>query len=413
MATSVTSVLEVPTPKKSNHQVNIVRVAELLPHTNADSLELINIGGYQVVVKKGQFTVSDLAVYIQPDSVVPQTMPFAFIWERFTQPDYTPDSTALVPEKRRRITVRKFRGEWSEGLLLPIADFPELTKHNGLIDVYTPDFTEGTDVSDLLGITHYDPDKGTESTSGENMSGPRRVNRPHYRPRTVKGWFFYLLRKLGLRRDERYHSEVIDFEAPVYDVEAYKNHKDAIQDGEIIEVTEKIHGSNARYVFLDGKMYAGSRNLWKSPTSNCVWRKALVQNPWIQVICEANPGYILYGEITPTQKGFDYGNQTGSVRFFLFDIRTPEGEWLTRTEYVNLKGADLVDWKQAQVPEFYSGPFNDGLIKQFVDGPSLVAGANHIKEGIVVRPVTERRVPGLGRPQLKIVSNAFLLKDSK
>src|SRR5207253_2194699 len=62
--------------KKANHQANIVRLGEPRVHTNADSLELFDIGGYQVVVKKGQFASGDLAVYIQPDSVVPQTEPF-------------------------------------------------------------------------------------------------------------------------------------------------------------------------------------------------------------------------------------------------------------------------------------------------------------------------------------------------
>ena len=53
------------TTKKANHQANIVRVAEIKPHTNADTLQIIPIGEYQVVSKKGQFHVGDLAVYIQ------------------------------------------------------------------------------------------------------------------------------------------------------------------------------------------------------------------------------------------------------------------------------------------------------------------------------------------------------------
>ena len=68
------------TEKKANHQANIVRVTEVKPHGNADTLEIIPIGEYQVVSKIGQFKVGDLAVYIQPDSVVPQTEPFRFIW---------------------------------------------------------------------------------------------------------------------------------------------------------------------------------------------------------------------------------------------------------------------------------------------------------------------------------------------
>src|SRR6267142_7058471 len=104
--------------KKSNHRANVVQIAEIKPHNNADTLAIIPVGEYQAVVKKDEFKVGDLAVYIQPDSVVPQTEPFKFIWENYEGLD------GVVPEKRRRITVRKFRGEWSEGLLLPISDFP-------------------------------------------------------------------------------------------------------------------------------------------------------------------------------------------------------------------------------------------------------------------------------------------------
>ena len=73
------------TEKKSDHQVNIVRLCEPRVHTNADTLELFDIGGYQVVTKKGQFKEGDLAVYVQPDSVVPQTEAFRFIWGPYAE----------------------------------------------------------------------------------------------------------------------------------------------------------------------------------------------------------------------------------------------------------------------------------------------------------------------------------------
>lgn len=393
--------------KKSNHQANIVRITEVLPHGNADKLEIIQLGGYQVVVRKGDFKPGTLGVYIQPDSVIPQTAPFSFIWQPYVDSlkndptsliNWT-DVQVIVPEKRRRITVRKFRGEWSEGLLLPVTDFGFATEGENAPRV-------GEDVSDLLGITHYDPDKGVENTKGESMHAPR-----YKRPKTLKGWVRFILRKLGILKTDR--AMEVSFEAPVYDVEAYKNHKNTIDENEFVYITEKIHGSNARYVYLDGEMYAGSRNLWKAPNSNCVWRKALKEQPWIELICKANPGYIVYGEVTPTQKGFNYGNEDGSVRFFLFDIRTPDGRWLPRMEYVTLKGIESVDLGYAEVPHIFTGAFNAETVKQYVDGQSLVENSGHIREGVVIRPVNERSVRGLGRVQLKAVSNAFLEKDSK
>lgn len=376
--------------KKANHRVNIVRLTEPRVHSNADSLELFDIVGYQVVVKKGQFKAGDLAVYIQPDSVVPQTEPFKFIWEGRIGLD------GAVPTKGRRITVRKFRKEMSEGLLMPISDFKEELCH--------VDWNEGTDVSDTLGITHYE---ATEGTAGSNSAAPKRKAR---RPKTVRGWanflFYNAVRYVGLGRLFGMHESSamdVSFDAPTYDVEALKCFSTHFENDEVVYVSEKIHGSNARYVFLDGTMYAGSHYQWKSPDSPCVFTRALKDNPWIEQWCRANEGAILYGEATGMQKNFTYG-AGDSVRFFAFDIRVKDG-WI--------KPYGLLEDSHC-APVLYRGRFDLALIKaSLVDGPSMVEGANHIREGVVISAVNERSVRGVGRLNLKIVSNAFLERDGK
>jgi RNA ligase (TIGR02306 family) len=194
----------------------------------------------------------------------------------------------------------------------------------------------------------------------------------------------------------------------VYDVDALKNYKGAFVEGEEVELTEKIHGSNARFVFRDEHMYAGSHTQWKAVTANCIWRKVLVAQPWIEEWCKANPGYGLYGEVTPTQgEKFEYGNK--EPQLFVFDIRTPEGKWMSRQElWINNSGAGL-NW----VPTLYVGPFDMKLISKFIDGTTTVPGAKGIREGGVLRPIEERHVRGLGRLILKIVSNSYLEKDGK
>src|SRR5579863_5250515 len=131
--------------KPENHKVLIVRIPEPRVHTNADTLELFDILGYQLVAKKGNYAAGDLAVYIQPDSVVPQIPAFAWLWEGIE---------GNVPERKRRITVRKFRKEYSEGLLMPILDFatefgfayPDT--HEDSYYGWLQRHPEGTDVSD-------------------------------------------------------------------------------------------------------------------------------------------------------------------------------------------------------------------------------------------------------------------------
>jgi len=81
----------------ANHEATVIRVGDLRKHPNADSLSLLDIDGYQVVVRTDQYKRGDLAVHIQPDSVVPQTKPFSFLWNDEEFP-------IVVPEKKRRIT---------------------------------------------------------------------------------------------------------------------------------------------------------------------------------------------------------------------------------------------------------------------------------------------------------------------
>ncbi len=157
-------------------------------------------------------------------------------------------------------------------------------------------------------------------------------------------------------------------------------------------------------------MYAGSRKLWKSATSGSIWRRVLEQHPWIEDWCRAHEGFTLYGEVVPTQGKFTYGCRGNETKFFVFDILDPKGKW------VNLQFPEGMDndfrYEPYLVPGIFRGKYAT-VLAALADGPSIVDGANHIREGIVIRPQVEREARNLGRVQLKVVSNAFLEKDSK
>lgn len=382
------------TEKPLNHQVNIVRVPEPRVHTNADSLELFDIGGYQVVAKKGNFKAGDLAVYIQPDSVVPQTEPFKWLWEAYIGLD------GIVPTRRRRITVRKFRGEWSEGLLMPLIDFAEYSKGGIWPGI------EGSDMSDLLGITHYEPEE--DSPEGSANAPVRKARRP----KTLKGWlrfFWYrLLHLTHVKRSEDSQAIVVAFDAPEYDVVAQKAARSGFANGEFVIVTEKLNGSNARYVFLEGVMYVGSHFQWKSPESSNIFTRALKQHPWIETWCRANEGRILYGEVVGDTKGFPYGcdKSKGELGFYAFDIREPNGTWtkpLTKPLTMDILTV---------VPILYIGLPDIEKIKSLTDGLSTI-DRKTMREGVVISEMAPA-AEGHRRPrQVKRVSNDYLAKDSK
>lgn len=396
--------------KKANHRVNVIRIIAGIvrkhPDPETTELELIDIPStsYQVVVRKGQFSIGDYGVFVQPDSVVPQTPAFKFLWgSEVTENEI--EKLELVPESKRRITVRKFRKQWSEGLLLPIVDFPELVDERGNLKA---GLVTGDDVSDLIGVTHYDPEVSGPVTQQAQASAPKRKFKY---PKSIRGWYGFIKRVVLNRGRVKELTRDVSFWLPTYDVESLRNHSGFIRNGEQVVVTEKIHGSNARFIWLDDDLYIGSRNQWKAKDAAGPWGNALKSNPWIESWCRENPGFALYGEIAPTQvEGgikFDYGAAEGQTKFFAFDVFTPEKEWLEREKFDSSLVAGQVT-EAITAPVLYEGPFILEKILPLVNGPSTVHGAKHIREGIVIKTYKEQSARGLGRLQLKVVSNAFL-----
>lgn len=382
-------------------EANIIRVGTILPHPNADKLELTMVGGYQMVVGKGQFKEGDLAVFVQPDCVVPQTDPFKFIWADHVGID------GKVPESRRRVIPRRFRKEWSEGLLMPVVELGFQIGINGqmLGLVYNGKALEvGQDVAELLGITRYVEEFDRENTKADTQAAPRR----RY-PKTLRGWFYWTLRKMGWKSaGGRSYAQEVSFNFPVYDVNAYKHARHKFAPGEQVQVTEKIHGCNARFVFVadnpdsvpetgiyPGTFYVGSHEQWKKDGAN-VWWNVTRQYPEIEQWCIANPGKVLYAEVGPCQKkgkvSFRYGAEENQTFVFTFDVYDP----LAAT--FNWAGNEGMT---RNAPILYVGPFDEAKILSLVDGDSTVPDAKHLREGIVIRSLETGQ-------RLKIVSNDYL-----
>ena len=73
-----------------------------------------------------------------------------------------------------------------------------------------------------------------------------------------------------------------------------------------------------------------------------------------------------------------------------------------------LKLLDGLDLKY--VPIAYKDPYSEEKLAEHVNGKSLVPGSDNLREGIVVRPDTERTDPNLGRVVLKAVAKNYLLR---
>ncbi len=127
-----------PVRRKMAH---IEKVLSVEPIEGADKIELVRILGWQCVSEKGALKPGDLAVYIEIDSILPNTNP-AF---------------EFMAGRHYKVKTAKFLGTLSQGLALPVEQLlPYLF------------VKEGDDVTTLLGIKRPEEADGLQ-LGGENV----------------------------------------------------------------------------------------------------------------------------------------------------------------------------------------------------------------------------------------------------
>jgi RNA ligase (TIGR02306 family) len=377
------------------HKVEIVPV-KLEKHPNADKLSVVKVYNFQVCVNTADWQGMEKAAYVQPDSVMPDTPEYRFLKDTSSfrkereeleamlaadhesdlcRLDYDQKSKALEAKidantKHLRITVKKLRGIISMGMLIPAPEGAQI----------------GDDVAEQLGITHYEPP--VEHTGDDVAPAPPLIY------------------------------------APKYDVESVYRYANCFEAGEPVYVSEKLDGQNARFVTTWGEthredtpggqrqsvtpvnFHAGSRTEWKKEEGGSNWWKVLKENHWLNNWVLDNPDFVIYGEIFGWVQSLRYGAKPGELFFRAFDVM--EG-----TEYWDAEKflADIP--KEHRVPDLGIMPFDFEKLQALADGPSLIKGADHMREGIVIKPLKERKHWQLGRVMVKMVSNAYLEKSAR
>lgn len=426
----------------STHEVKVVRIDSIEKHPNADSLELIHLfgGGFTAISRLDQFKLGDLAIYIEPDYVVPSEGEHAHLF--------------AFLEGKTRIRSRKLRSIWSQGLLIEA--------HPGM--------NEGDNVMDALGIVRYEPP----------MRG--HFSRTHGLVQSE--------RDLQIRDSGCVPTPPALKGVAKYDIESLRKNLSTFAPGENVIATEKIHGANARFCFtvpkrsgsieqaewpetsskvvafdienasLDGRrfmttseggkfpleasaeetlaqfyqehaedyesleptMHCGSRALWKKEDTSDMWWMALVAHPWIEEFCRTYPDHVVYGEVFGQVQDLKYGAGPKDLFFRVFDVLSPEGG-----TFWNHEQLEACFTEEQRCPVVYKGSFDFKELQKLALGDSLIPGANHLSEGIVIRPLKERGIfdskpgqtveqnEGVVKPRgarvvMKLVSDRYLEK---
>lgn len=201
-------------------------------------------------------------------------------------------------------------------------------------------------------------------------------------------------------------------------IENVKNYPRLLVEGENVRVALKLHGTNARYGFInDGKVegltyIVGSHNTAKDKDGSNVYsqisRQYDIENKLKLIVDEIKPKYnfIAMGEIVGSKiQDLDYGCKAGERKLYLFDV-VLDGQYQP-LEFVQDVAAKL---GIETVPVLYRGPYSFEKVMEFRDGKDLIG--NHCREGVITTAEPESRDLRLGRRVLKFISDDYLLRKN-
>lgn len=330
---------------------------EVKEHPNAHSLDILKVGGYQMVAKKGIYQTGDVVVVIPKASVIPPGP----ILDEF--------QTYLVGPEKNRVKAIRLRGEVSEAITWPVDKISEATTTKAQ-KAFALFADIGEDISTSFGITEYEPPI----------------------PSSMKG-----------------DVEPYSGYARKHDVFHYASYVEELT-GDVI-VTEKIHGTQLNYIVdRDGSEIVSSKGVLKKGLSikedegNVYWQAVRNSNLYNLSFLVPGEQVQFIGEVIPTQKGFTYGGK--DKRVVLFEV-VSDGEMIP---YSDLHEDIQTLW----VPIFHQGsiPFPEELEK-LSKGKEQVSGKEeHIREGIVVKALNDSKAEDGTRLALKILNPKYKEEDS-
>jgi RNA ligase (TIGR02306 family) len=356
----------------SSFQVTAERLT-VLPHPDADRLELAEIGLYRAVVVKGRYRTGDYALYIPEQAVLPEPL--------IAELGLT---GRLAGAAANRIRAVRLRGQLSQGVVCSPGAV-------GAVDLAAAERAR-TDFAALLGVRKWVPPVPV-NMSGDVEAAPELIR-----------WI---------------------------DIENVKRFPGIFEPGEAVVATEKVHGTACllSYFAEDGRVQLSSKGIGaqylalKSSETNLYWRAARAHGlPEAagKIATHLDVAKVgLFGEVYGAGvQDLHYGASAGrdaTMGYALFDIAVVdtvgEQRWLAHEEISAL--FEALELRIARVPVLYEGPYLAEALLALADGRETLSGRGlNIREGLVVRPRTERRSALLGGRTIgKIVSAGYLLRD--
>jgi RNA ligase (TIGR02306 family) len=279
----------------------IRKIDDIKPIEGADAIECAILGGWTVVIKKGEYSIGQLAIYIEIDSWVPTELA-PFLSKGKEPREYN----GIKGERLRTV---KLRGQVSQGLLLPTAGQTSLTG-------------EGDNLTEFLGIQKWEPPA-------------------EFRSADAKGLFPAFIPKTDQERVQNLKKEI-----EVIFTEQQK-----------FEITEKLDGSSITVYYKDGEVGVCSRNLeLKVSEDNTFW-KAANDSGLVKALIALGRNLAVQGElIGPGIQQNRYKlNKHEIYCFDIFDIDKQQYLNVVDREFItlclNIKNVPVINYRTLSSPD--------------------------------------------------------------
>jgi len=370
----------------------VAKISDIKPIEGADKIVLAVINGWNCIVQKDQYNIGDLVICATTDAVIPQLLA-----EHLNVINYL--------RKGNRVKTIKLKGVYSECLLIPISIIESI--YPGLnADAIPEKIEDGTDLMSALQIFKFEPPvKMVQLASGKKIRYSENPNFQIY-----------------------------------YKFPNIKNVPGIFIEEDEVQITRKLHGTNARYgivkknklsllnkilkfikrdKWIDYEFVVGSHNVEKGSDSQGfydtnVWyeiadKYKIKEKLWNYVkkiigdSSKIGSGVTIFGEIygQGIQKGYDYDLK--ELKFAAFDI-VENGEYLSTDETL-LMTTFMLDLPHVEI--LYKGKWSQEIQDSFVYD-NFIPNSKVPHEGIVIKHKSGKR-----DKVAKVINPAYLIYGEK
>jgi RNA ligase (TIGR02306 family) len=365
--------------ENNNSVCYVAEINEISEIPGADNIELLTVGGWNCISKKGEYAIGSRVVIATTDAVIPQELS-----DKMEVTSYL--------RKGQRVRTIKLRGVYSECLIIPTLFCKQQYLH------------EGRDKMEELGIFKFEPPiQSIQLSNGKKIRYQTNPNFPIY-----------------------------------YKFPNSKNTPHMFDGSDEVEITRKLHGTNARYgivkktkislfdrikkfLYISDEWYEyeyvyGSHNVEKGSDSQGfystdVWENVaekyqIRKNLWDFIKLRYTPkqigsGLIIYGEIygPGIQKNYDYNLK--EIEFAGFNVEMDNSFNEPKLASNIFKHLSL-----KYVPVLYIGEYSKTIQDSFVN--NNIEGTKIPHEGIVVKHIN-----GDKRKIYKVINPDYLIYSEK